>query len=49
MRLKARGIRLSILFGNNWGDYGGIKVYVDALASGQGHNAFYTNPAIKNA
>lgn len=45
----ARGIRLIIPFTNNWGDYGGMKVYVDALASGQGHDAFYTNTAIKNA
>lgn len=26
-----------------------MKVYVDALASGQGHDAFYTNAAIKTA
>lgn len=46
---QARGIRLIIPFVNNWGDYGGIKIYVDALARGQGHDAFYTNTAIKNA
>lgn len=45
----ARGIRLIIPFVNNWNDYGGMKVYVDAFASGQGHDAFYTNTNIKNA
>lgn len=36
---QARGIRLIIPFVNNWGDYGGIKIYVDALASSQGDDA----------
>ncbi|KAF8470593.1 glycoside hydrolase superfamily [Kalaharituber pfeilii] len=42
-------ICLIIPFVNNWVDYGGMKVYIDAIASGQGHDAFYTNTAIKNA
>ncbi|KAF8418843.1 hypothetical protein EV426DRAFT_709044 [Tirmania nivea] len=45
---QARDIRLIIPFVNNLGDYGGIKVYVDSLANDQGHDALYTNPAIKN-
>ncbi|KAI5792476.1 glycoside hydrolase [Peziza echinospora] len=45
----ARGVKLIIPFVNNWNDYGGIKVYVDAFASGQGHDAFYTNANIKTA
>lgn len=31
---ESRGIKLIIPFVNNWGDYGGMKVYVDQLAPG---------------
>ncbi|KAH0608815.1 uncharacterized protein H6S33_001043 [Morchella sextelata] len=43
------GIKLILPLVNNWGDYGGMDVYVNALASGSGHSAFYTNSAIQTA
>ncbi|KAJ3045593.1 hypothetical protein HDV00_009250 [Rhizophlyctis rosea] len=42
------GLKLVIPMTNNWGDYGGMDVYVKALG-GSGHSAFYTNTAIVNA
>ncbi|KAI5778740.1 glycoside hydrolase [Geopyxis carbonaria] len=44
-----RGIRLILPLVNNWGDYGGMDVYVDQMAAGSGHEVFYTNSNIKAA
>jgi mannan endo-1,4-beta-mannosidase len=33
---EQRGVRLIIPLVNNWADYGGMQVYVNAFASGQG-------------
>ncbi|KAJ3057477.1 hypothetical protein HK102_011055, partial [Quaeritorhiza haematococci] len=47
---KDRGLRLIIPLVNNWKDYGGMDVYVRALASNpQNHDQFYTDPNVKAA
>ncbi|PVF97740.1 glycoside hydrolase [Serendipita vermifera] len=47
---KAAGIRLIVPLTNNWGDYGGMDLYISQmLGSGQAHSNFYTNTNIKNA
>ncbi|KAF9234130.1 glycoside hydrolase family 5 protein [Melanogaster broomeanus] len=44
---KANGIRLIISLTNNWGDYGGMDVYVNQiLGTGQPHDYFYTDSKI---
>ncbi|KAK2766122.1 hypothetical protein FQN54_007637 [Arachnomyces sp. PD_36] len=45
---EAHDVQLIIPFVNNWGDYGGMDVYVSALG-GADHNAFYTDAAIQDA
>jgi mannan endo-1,4-beta-mannosidase len=45
---KAHGIRLIVPLTNNWGDYGGMDVYVSQLGGGT-HDAFYTNQRIITA
>ncbi|PGH17847.1 hypothetical protein AJ80_04670 [Polytolypa hystricis UAMH7299] len=41
------GIKLILPFVNNWGDYGGMDVYVSQLG-GSGHSSFYTDSNIQN-
>ncbi|KAK2746415.1 hypothetical protein FQN55_005633 [Onygenales sp. PD_40] len=45
---EKHGIQLILPFVNNWGDYGGMDVYVSQLG-GAGHADFYTNEAIQAA
>ena len=42
------GIKLIIPLVNNWGDYGGMDVYVSKLG-GNGHSSFYTDSRIIQA
>ncbi|PVG02863.1 glycoside hydrolase [Serendipita vermifera] len=47
---KKAGIRLIVALTNNWGDYGGMDMYISQiLGGGQAHSNFYTNTNIKNA
>ncbi|KAF8079251.1 CEL4a mannanase [Lyophyllum atratum] len=46
---KANGIRLIVALTNNWGDYGGMDVYVKQIANSANHDLFYTNAAIQTA
>jgi mannan endo-1,4-beta-mannosidase len=47
---KRHGIKLMVTLSNNWGDFGGIDVYVDRLGSAQKyHSEFFTSESIKNA
>jgi mannan endo-1,4-beta-mannosidase len=47
---KKAGIRLIVALTNNWGDYGGMDMYISQiLGGGQAHSNFYTNSNIKNA
>lgn len=45
---KKHGIHLIVALTNNWSDYGGMDVYVQALGCGQ-HGDFYTNTKCINA
>lgn len=42
------GVKLVIPFVNNWDDFGGMNQYVSWFQAGS-HDAFYTNPSIKQA
>ncbi|KAJ3039253.1 hypothetical protein HDV00_012492 [Rhizophlyctis rosea] len=44
----ANNLKLVIPLTNNWGDYGGMDVYVKQLG-GSGHSSFYTQTSIINA
>jgi mannan endo-1,4-beta-mannosidase len=47
---KKAGIRLIVALTNNWGDYGGMDLYISQLlGSGQAHSNFYTNSKVKDA
>ncbi|EIW75756.1 hypothetical protein CONPUDRAFT_180574 [Coniophora puteana RWD-64-598 SS2] len=44
---KANNIKLIVTLTNNWGDYGGMDVYVNSiLGYGQPHDYFYSNPDV---
>ena len=42
---EKRGVRLIIPLVNNWADYGGMQVYVDAFAPGKGQAGECSAPA----
>ncbi|KAG8750657.1 hypothetical protein FRC12_012769, partial [Ceratobasidium sp. 428] len=43
------GIRLIVPLTNNWGDYGGMDVYVKQLLGSGNHDLFYTDATVKAA
>ncbi|ESK89493.1 glycoside hydrolase family 5 protein [Moniliophthora roreri MCA 2997] len=47
---KANGLRLIVALTNNWGDYGGMDVYVNQIiGKDQPHDLFYTNAKVISA
>ncbi|KDR78310.1 hypothetical protein GALMADRAFT_1312903 [Galerina marginata CBS 339.88] len=47
---KANNIRLLVALTNNWGDFGGMDVYVNSIVGqGQPHDLFYTDPRVMSA
>ncbi|KAG8701793.1 hypothetical protein FRC09_005125, partial [Ceratobasidium sp. 395] len=46
---KAANIRLIVALTNNWGDYGGMDVYVKQILGSANHDLFYTDATVKAA
>ncbi|KAF9525925.1 glycoside hydrolase superfamily [Crepidotus variabilis] len=46
---KANNIRLIVALTNNWGDYGGMDVYVKQILGSANHDLFYTDATVKTA
>ncbi|KIO30769.1 glycoside hydrolase family 5 protein [Tulasnella calospora MUT 4182] len=46
---KAHGLKLIIALTNNWGDYGGMDVYVKQILNSSNHDLFYTDASVIQA